>query len=419
MKIGWFLFALLGCISGEKVKCPAGCECDLTVTNCNDPTIRYLNASGIDERTEVLILDGTNFTEVPSTFLSELKNLKELVFRANPFQALRTGAIRDMSSLESVTFEDSKINYVDCGGFLNLPNLKEVSFTDSKYLVFMASAAFKQCPEVQSLDITGTSLRYLELNFEPDVNGTAELRCSCYNDWISHELCAEGEEKESCDEPVAVVKRFTFDFEANSPHEARCFFVGGNSDEASIVSFTGEEVAENGRFEPALVDRSLDGEYVCSLGAADQIIQIDVFRSEDDALVNAANDKPSQLTVATLDVDFSSELPFFGDYFDIIFVNVTEEEIEGSVEGSGEGSGMDDSVSEEHIDIKTGSVGRWTGWYIFWLTLGLVALIFCLLLCHIMYCTLPAKNKVGPEEAAVKPIPEQSRTTTVQESHEI
>ncbi|CBY18260.1 unnamed protein product [Oikopleura dioica] len=125
----------------------------------------------------------------------------------------------------------------------------------------------------------------------------------------------EGEEKESCDEPVAVVKRFTFNFEANSPHEARCFFVGGNSDEASIVSFTGEEVAENGRFEPALVDRSLDGEYVCSLGAADQIIQIDVFRSEDDALVKAANDKPSQLTVATLDVDFSSELPFFGDYF--------------------------------------------------------------------------------------------------------
>ncbi len=40
MNIGWFLFALLGCISGEKVKCPAGCECDLTVTNCNDPTIR-------------------------------------------------------------------------------------------------------------------------------------------------------------------------------------------------------------------------------------------------------------------------------------------------------------------------------------------------------------------------------------------
>lgn len=38
---------------------------------------------------------------------------------------------------------------------------------------------------------------------------------------------------------------------------------------------------------------------------------------------------------------------------------MTEEEIEGSVEGSGEGSGMDDSVSEEQIDIKTGSVGRW------------------------------------------------------------
>ena len=88
-------------------------------------SLRYLNASGIDERTEILILDGTNFTEVPSTFLSGLQNLKELVFRANPFQALRTGAIRDMSSLETVKFEDSKINYVDCGGFLNLPNLKE------------------------------------------------------------------------------------------------------------------------------------------------------------------------------------------------------------------------------------------------------------------------------------------------------
>ena len=95
----------------------------------------------------------------------------------------------------------------------------------------------------------------------------------------------------------------------------KCFFVGGNSDEASIVSFSGEEVAENGRFQPALVDRSLDGEYTCSLGSAEQIIQIDVFRSEDNAFVNAANDKPSQLTVATLDVDFSSELPFFDDYF--------------------------------------------------------------------------------------------------------
>ena len=95
----------------------------------------------------------------------------------------------------------------------------------------------------------------------------------------------------------------------------QCFFVGGNSDEASIVSFSGEEVAENGRFQPALVDRSLDGEYTCSLGSAEQIIQIDVFRSEDNAFVNAANDKPSQLTVATLDVDFSSELPFFDDYF--------------------------------------------------------------------------------------------------------
>ena len=95
------------------------------VDNNNKKKSRYLNASGIDERTEILILDGTNFTEVPSTFLSELKNIKELIFRANPFQALRTGAIRDMSSLESVTFEDSKINYVDCGGFLNLPNLKE------------------------------------------------------------------------------------------------------------------------------------------------------------------------------------------------------------------------------------------------------------------------------------------------------
>jgi hypothetical protein len=59
----------------------------------------------------------------------------------------------------------------------------------------------------------------------------------------------------------------------------------------------------------------LDGEYTCSLGSAEQIIQIDVFRSEDNAFVNAANDKPSQLTVATLDVDFSSELPFFDDYF--------------------------------------------------------------------------------------------------------
>ena len=68
----------------------------------------------------------------------------------------------------------------------------------------MASGAFKQCPEVQSLgifmllyvqkeklylDITGTSLRYLDLNVEPEVNGTADLRCSCYNDWISHEIC--------------------------------------------------------------------------------------------------------------------------------------------------------------------------------------------------------------------------------------
>ncbi|CAG5111380.1 Oidioi.mRNA.OKI2018_I69.chr2.g5696.t1.cds [Oikopleura dioica] len=410
MKIGWLIFALFGQIKGEKVKCPVGCECDLTVTNCNDPTLRYLNASGIDDRTEILILDGTNFTEVPSTFLSGLQNLKELVFRANPFQALRTGAIRDMSSLEAIKFEDSKINYVDCGGFLNLPNLKEVSFEDSKYLVFLASGAFKECPEVVKLDISGTSLRYLDLNFAPEVAGSGDLRCSCYNDWVSDELCQEGEEKESCDEPVAVLERYTFDFEANSPHEARCFFVGGDSDEATITSFTGEQVGENGRFQPALVDRTLDGEYLCSLGSAQHIMQIDVFRSEDDALIDAQNDKPSKLTVATLDVDFSSDLPFFGDYFDITFVNVTDydekNETEGSTEGSSEGSGMDDSVSEEHVDIKTGSVGRWTGWYIFWLTLGLVALIFCLLLCHIMprcgfYLVMFNLNRFQPRKQPV------------------
>ena len=44
---------------------------------------------------------------------------------------------------------------------------------------------------------------------------------------------------------------------------------------------------------------------------------------------------------------------------DITFVNVTEEIIEISGDGSGEGSGMDDSTSEEHVDVKTGSVGRW------------------------------------------------------------
>ena len=91
--------------------------------------------------------------------------------------------------------------------------------------------------------------------------------------------------------------------------------MGGDSDEATITSFTGQEVGENGRFQPALVDRTLDGEYLCSLGSAQHIMQIDVFRSEDDALIDAQNDKPSKLTVATLDVDFSSELPFFGDYF--------------------------------------------------------------------------------------------------------
>ena len=86
----------------------------------------------------------------------------------------------------------------------------------------------------------------------------------------------------------------------------QCFFVGGDSDEATITSFTGEEVGENGRFQPALVDRTLDGEYVCALGSAHHILQIDAFRSEDDALFDAQNDKPVKLTVATLDVDFSS-----------------------------------------------------------------------------------------------------------------
>jgi len=304
-----FICCLLVAVAQARFLCPKQCECSLTAAVCSGLDFRSLRHEALEEGLEELFLNGTGFSEIPSILYQRLPSLKSIKLSGNQIVVCRAFSFDNVGGVEEISMENSNLNYVESFAFNNLPKLTKVSFAFSDFLFFLDPATFHDTPELETLDIRGTAIQYLELNFHPsniiysDEQTQCYLKCTCHNNWIEPTIptCEGYEIAKKCEVPTPVIKEYDFDFDVTTVNEARCFFVGANNSEAAILK-DDVDISTNGRYVPEVVDRSVDGSYTCALGEFFHLININVFASEDNLYQQSIEGKNANYTLAIADM---------------------------------------------------------------------------------------------------------------------